>query len=116
MFFFGLGGGLVEPGSPVTVALYVSASHLGFANGWSASFRGVAAVISPMVSGALYDRFGPRAFWVAAASVTVGGCLVVAADCLASEAPGTEDPAPESDLPAGSGASERTPLLTSKGS
>eukprot|EP00929_Paragymnodinium_shiwhaense_P009954 TRINITY_DN11438_c0_g1_i1.p1 TRINITY_DN11438_c0_g1~~TRINITY_DN11438_c0_g1_i1.p1 ORF type:complete len:512 (-),score=52.36 TRINITY_DN11438_c0_g1_i1:80-1615(-) len=85
MLLIGLGGGLSEPSFPNVLAAYASPSHLGFANGVLSSCRGVAAVGSPLVSGALYKYCGACAFNLAGVLALISGFVVMAMCFFATE-------------------------------
>lgn len=74
LFIFTFGTAHSSPGFPVVCSQYCSLRHLGFANGWLNSFRGISAVFSPLAGGFLYERVGP----IATFSVAGGGALCAA--------------------------------------
>lgn len=82
-----VGEGYVEPGAPLLIALYSLPTHLGFANGWAAAFRGVAAVGAPILGGDLYHRCQGCAFYVASCFAWVAAALVLISWRFGAESP-----------------------------
>lgn len=86
LFLFCLGSSHSSPGFPVVMASYCSRRHLGFANGWMNSFRGISAVLSPMAGGILYNSVGPvYTFLVAGAAAWVASSLLLLVKCCTNE-------------------------------
>lgn len=82
---FIMGEGYIEPGTPICIAAYASERHLGFSNGWGSAFRGMAAIIAPLVGGYLYKVCGGCAFHLAGIAATIAGFLVIFAKVVGTE-------------------------------
>mmetsp|Transcript_56146 Transcript_56146/g.180190 ORF Transcript_56146/g.180190 Transcript_56146/m.180190 type:complete len:428 (-) Transcript_56146:222-1505(-) len=96
LLVFVCGESHVEPATPIVIAAYCSERHLGFANGCGSAFRGVAAILTPLLGGFLYERCGSCAFELAGAAAALAAGLVMASKYLGKEFTKTESGASES--------------------